>query len=76
MGMQEGIQDIVNEAIEAETAMLRSRIRNLENALQETNNLLEDMIGDPSVGSLYRLLCDAEELIGENRAVLEGEFED
>ena len=35
MGMQEGIQDIVNEAVEAETAMLRRRIRNLELALAE-----------------------------------------
>ena len=56
--------------------MLKRRIENLEAALSETTELLEDMINDPSVGGLYRLLSDAEELIGENRAVLEGEFEE
>jgi len=59
-----------------EIEMLKQRIKNLEIALQESNDLLEDMIADPSVGSMYRLLCDAEELVGENRAILEGEFEE
>jgi hypothetical protein len=59
-----------------EVQMLKQRIKNLEIALQGSTDLLEDMINDPSVGGLYRLLSDAEELIGENRAVLEGEFEE
>ena len=56
--------------------MLKQRIKILEIALEESTDLLEGMINDPSVGGLYRLLSDAEELIGENRAVLEGEFEE
>ena len=76
MGMQEGIQDIVNEAVESETAMLKRRIQNLEAALMDSNDLLVEMINDPTVGGLYRLLADAEDLIGENNAVLDGEFEE
>ena len=56
--------------------MLNRRIQNLEAALRETNDLLEDMISEPTVGRFSILLSDAEEFIGENRAVLEGEFED
>ena len=56
--------------------MLKRRIENLEAALRETNDLLEDMISEPTVGRLNILLSDAEEFIGENRAVLEGEYED
>ena len=56
--------------------MLKRRIENLEAALRETNNLLEDMISEPTVGRLCILLSAAEDLIGENRAVLEGEFEE
>lgn len=55
--------------------MLKQRIRNLEAALANSNDLLTEMINDPTVGGLYRLLADAEELIGENNAVLEGEYE-
>lgn len=55
--------------------MLKQRIRNLESALANSNDLLTEMINDPTVGGLYRLLADAEELIGENNAVLEGEYE-
>ena len=56
--------------------MLKRRIQNLEAALRETNDLLEDMISEPTVGRLSILLSDAEEFIGENRAILEGEFEE
>ena len=56
--------------------MLKRRIENLETALRETNDLLEDMISEPTVGRLSILLSAAEDLIGENRAVLEGEFEE
>ena len=35
MGMQEGIQDIVNEAVELETKVMQKRILNLELALAE-----------------------------------------
>ena len=56
--------------------MLKRRIENLEAALSETTDLLEEMISEPTVGRLNILLSDAEEFIGENRAVLEGEFED
>lgn len=55
--------------------ILKQRIRNLESALANSNDLLTEMINDPTVGGLYRLLADAEELIGENNAVLEGEYE-
>lgn len=56
--------------------MLKRRIQNLETALSETTDLLEEMISEPTVGRLNILLSDAEEFIGENRAVLEGEFEE
>jgi hypothetical protein len=56
--------------------MLKQRIRHLEAALADSNDLLTEMINDPTVGGLYRLLADAEELIGENNAVLDGEFEE
>lgn len=59
-----------------EIEMLKRRIENLEAALRETNDLLEDMISEPTVGRLSILLSAAEDLIGENRAVLEGEFEE
>jgi hypothetical protein len=56
--------------------MLKRRIQNLEAALSETTDLLEEMISEPTVGRLNILLSDAEEFIGENRAVLKGEFEE
>jgi len=56
--------------------MLKRRIENLEAALSETTDLLEEMISEPTVGRLNILLSHAEEFIGENRAVLEGEFEE
>lgn len=56
--------------------MLKRRIENLEAALRETNDLLEEMISEPTVGRLNILLSAAEDLIGENRSVLEGEFEE
>ena len=56
--------------------MMKRRIQNLEAALSETTDLLEEMISEPTVGRLNILLSDAEEFIGENRAVLEGEFEE
>ena len=71
-----GMQDMVNDVIESDVAMLRKRIQNLEAALMDNNDLLTEMINDPTVGGLYRLLADAEELIGENNAVLDGDYED
>lgn len=59
-----------------EIEILKRRIENLEAALRETTDLLEEMISEPTVGRLNILLSDAEEFIGENRAVLEGEFEE
>ncbi len=56
--------------------MLKRRIENLEAALSETTDLLEEMISEPTVGRLNILLSDAEEFIGENRAVLDGDYED
>ena len=56
--------------------MLKRRIQNLETALSETTDLLEEMISEPTVGRLNIILSDHEEFIGENRAVLEGEFEE
>ncbi len=56
--------------------MLKRRIQNLEAALSETTDLLEEMISEPTVGRLNILLSDAEEFIGENRSILEGEFEE
>ena len=71
-----GMQDMVDEVVESEVAMLKRRIQNLEAALMDNNDLLTEMINDPTVGGLYRLLADAEELIGENNAVLDGDYED
>ena len=62
MGMQEGIQDIVNEAVEAETAMLRRRILNLELALGE---LIAR--GERNIKDAYSLEYA--------KSVLEGKFE-
>lgn len=58
------------------TEMLLARIENLEAALRTSNDLLRNMVDNPSVGSLYRLLGDAEDQVSENESVLEGEFEE
>lgn len=72
MGIQEGIQDIVNEAVEAETAMLRNRIRNLEDTLIDLVVTVETAInGDFEID--VRVL---QKLVDRAKSVVEGEFED
>ena len=62
MGLQEGIQDIVNEAVEKETAAMRKRILNLELVLGE---LIAR--GERNVTDAYSLEYA--------KSVLEGKFE-
>ena len=70
-----GIQDMVNEVVDSETAMLKRRIQNLENALRETQELLLD-ITRADLYEISELMQVAEERAGENESVLEGEYED
>ena len=70
-----GIQDMVNEVVESEVAMLKRRIQNLENALRETQELLLD-ITRADMYEISELMQVAEERAGENEAVLDGDYED
>lgn len=70
-----GIQDMVNEVVDSETAMLKRRIQNLENALRETQELLLD-ITRADMYEISELMQVAEERAGENEAVLDGDYED
>ena len=67
-----GIQDMVNEVVDSETAMLKRRIQNLENALRETQELLLD-ITRADMYEISELMQVAEERAGENEAVLDGD---
>ena len=70
-----GMQDMVNEVVDSETAMLKRRIQNLENALRETQELLLD-ITRADMYEISELMQVAEERASENESVLEGEYED
>ena len=70
-----GMQDMVNEVVDSETAMLKRRIQNLENALRETQELLLD-ITRADLYEISELMQVAEERAGENESVLDGEYED
>ena len=64
-----GMQDLVNEAVESETAMLKRRIENLEAALRDSQELLLEMY------EVSGLLGNVEEQISENASILEGDYE-
>lgn len=59
-----------------EVEMLQQRVKHLEEMLAQTTNLLNDMLRSGNVFDICDYLNDAEELIGESRAVLEGEVEE
>jgi len=59
-----------------EVEMLQQRVKHLEEMLNQTTNLLDDMVRSANVFDICDYLTDAEELIGESRAVLEGEVEE
>ena len=65
-----GMQDLVNEVVESEVAMLKRRIENLEAALRDSQELLLEMY------EVSGLLGNVEEQISENASILEGEFEE
>jgi hypothetical protein len=59
-----------------EVEMLQQRIKNLEAILTQTTDLLDDLVSRANLQNIAYHLADAEELAGEARAVLDGEFED
>jgi hypothetical protein len=61
---------------ESKIAMLRERIQHLETALRQTTELLETMVYHPNVHNISSCLDYADDLVEENLAILEGEFED
>ena len=65
-----GMQDLVNEVVDAEVEMLKRRIENLEAALRDSQELLLEMY------EVSGLLGNVEEQISENASILEGEFEE
>ena len=70
-----GMQDLVNEAVESETAMLKRRIQNLENALRDSQELLLD-ITRADMYEISELLQKVDDQTSENKSVLEGEYEE
>ena len=64
-----GMQDMVNEVVDSETAMLKRRIQNLENALRDSQKLLLE------VYEVSGVLEKVEEQISENESVLDGDYE-
>ena len=60
-----GMQDMVNEVVDSETAMLKRRIQNLENALRDPQELLLD-ITRADMYEISELMQVAEERAGEN----------
>ena len=70
-----GIQDMVNEVVDSETAMLKRRIQNLENALRDSQELLLD-ITRADMYEISELLQKVDDQTSENESVLEGEYED
>ncbi len=64
-----GMQDLVNEVVDAEVAMLKRRIENLEAALRDSQELLLEMY------EVSGLLGNVEEQISENASILDGDYE-
>jgi hypothetical protein len=59
-----------------EVEMLQQRIKNLEAMLTQTTNFLDEIVSRGNLYNISSYMHDAEELIGEARSVLEGEFEE
>jgi hypothetical protein len=59
-----------------EVEMLQQRIKNLEAMLTQTTNFLDEIVSRGNLYNISNYMYDAEELIGEARSVLEGEFEE
>jgi hypothetical protein len=59
-----------------EIEMLQQRIKNLEAMLNQTTNFLDEIVSRGNLYNISNYMHDAEELIGEARSVLEGEFEE
>ena len=55
---------------------LEARIKNLEEMLTQTTDLLDSMVSNANIHDISQALMDAEEMVGEARCVLEGEFEE
>ena len=70
-----GIQDMVNEVVDAEVEMLKRRVQNLENALRDSQELLLD-ITRADMYEISELLQKVDDQTSENESVLEGEYED
>ena len=60
----------------SEVEMLQQRIKNLEAMLNQTTNFLDEIVSRGNLYNISNYMHDAEELIGEARSVLEGEFEE
>ena len=60
----------------SEVEMLQQRIKNLEAMLNQTTNFLDEIVSRGNLYNISSYMYDAEELIGEARSVLEGEFEE
>jgi hypothetical protein len=56
--------------------MLEERIKNLEAMLNQTTNFLDEIVSRGNLYNISNYMHDAEELIGEARSFLEGEFEE
>ena len=64
-----GMQDLVNEVVDAEVEMLKRRIENLEAALRDSQELLIEMY------EVSGLLGNVEEQVSENASILDGDYE-
>ena len=70
-----GMQDMVNEVVDAQVEILKRRIQNLENALRDSQELLLD-ITRADMYEISELMQKADEQTSENESVLEGEYEE
>jgi t-SNARE complex subunit (syntaxin) len=59
-----------------EVEMLQQRIKNLEAMLTQATDLLDYMLSSGNIHEICDNLADAEELVGESRALLEEEFKE
>jgi hypothetical protein len=59
-----------------EVEMLQQRIKNLEAMLTQATDLLDYMVSRGNIHEICDYLADAEELVGESRALLEEEFKE
>ena len=55
---------------------LEARIKNLEETLTQTTDLLDDLVSRANLSDVADYLVHAEELVSEARSVLDGEFEE